>query len=162
MDRVTQEQDGSYHWSCSIDKEFHRKSVNKGLWGAVIIVVFILLIWLFISKSSDQAVSLREPLIVIGVVLVIALPLLYLSGMAEDPHEQYVMNGEYVRSGYGKSSVFSEFGNTESVEITAKYIELAGKRGTNRIYVPEADMDLVRDHILARVPKDAEIRARRG
>ena len=78
-------------------------------------------------------------MLVIGVILVIGLPLLFLWNSAPDPHEQYLMTDEYVKSGYGKSSIFSEFKKTRELLITPKYIELTGPRSSNRIYVPEED-----------------------
>ena len=80
MDRVTQQPDGSYHWSCSVEKEFHQKSVKSGLWGCVILVVFILTVYFVIHGTADFKESIWIALLPIGVVLVIALPLLLLSG----------------------------------------------------------------------------------
>ena len=149
--------DNSYIWSCSIDKEFHRRSTRKGLWGCAFLVVFIASVYLFMPASHGMQKDIWVPLIPIAVILVIALPLLYFQYTASDPHEQYLMNDEYVKSGYGKSSIYSEFKKIKKMKVTSGYIELIGNFSTNRIYVPAEDMDFVRSYIMQRLPADAEI-----
>ena len=67
------------------------------------------------------------------------------------------MNDEYVKPGYGKSSIYSEFKKIKKMIVTPGYIELIGNLTTNRIYVPAEDMDFVRSYIMQRLPADAEI-----
>lgn len=123
----------------------------------MVIIVVILLIFAFVPSTPGHEKELWVPMIPIGVVLVIALPLLYLQYHASDPHEQYVMNEEYVKSGYGKSSVYTLFRKTTYIEITPKYFELYNGHRRNRIYVPEEDRDFVREFILERLPETASI-----
>ena len=156
MDKITQEPDGSFRWDCPIEREYHQRAGRQGLAGVLILCAFVFIVSLAVSHGTD----FRTPLIVTGVILVTALPLLYFWNSAEDPHEQYMMTEEYVKSGYGKGALFSEFKKTKDVTVTAKYIELAGKHRNNRIYVPPEDMDFVRDFILERLPDDAVIRRR--
>ena len=136
MSKITRDPDGSCHWDCSI----------------------VLIIFFFVSRGTDVRNDLWIPLLVIGVILVIGLPLLFLWNSAPDPHEQYLMTEDYVKSGYGKSSIFSEFKKTRELLITPKYIELTGPRSSNRIYVPEEDMDFVRNFITERMPDGVNIR----
>ena len=119
---------------------------------------FGLIIFFFVSRGTDVRNDWWIPLLVIGVILVIGLPLLFLWNSAPDPHEQYLMTEDYVKSGYGKSSIFSEFKKTRELLITPKYLELTGPRSSNRIYVPEEDMDFVRNFIAERMPEGVNIR----
>ena len=160
MSKIMQTSDGSYHWDCSIDRDYHRKFGKEGLIGILVLCVAVFVIYLIIPAGPDGHKDLWIPLLVIGVILVIALPLLYFWNSAEDPHEQYEMTETYVKSGYAKGAVFSEFNKTTEVVITERYLEMIGKYKDNRIYVPSEDMDFVREFILERVPGDAVIRHR--
>lgn len=158
MSKITRDPDGSFHWDCSVDTDFHRRSGRQGIWGILSLCAFVLVIFFFVSRGTDVRNDWWIPLLVIGVILVIGLPLLFLWNSAPDPHEQYLMTEEYVKSGYGKSSIFSEFKKTRELLITPKYIELTGPRSSNRIYVPEEDMDFVRNFIVERMPDEVNIR----
>ncbi len=158
MKRITQEQDGSYRWDCPIDTDHHQKSGKKALAGVLILCAFVIVLFLITTHGTGARDDIWIPLLVTGVILVIALPLLILWNSAGDPHEQYVLTGDYVKSGYGKSSIFSVFRNTKEAVFTANYIEMIGKHQKDRIYVPTGDMDFVREFILERLPDDAVIR----
>ena len=158
MNRIIQNPDGSYHWECPIDQDFHRQSARKGLCGVLVLCAVVILVFLFASRESDVQGVLSVPLLVIGVILLIALPLLYLMYFAENPHEEYLLTEEYVKSGYSRSAIFSNFNKTTEAVITAKYIELTGDFRTNRIYIPAEDMDFVRDYIVKRLPENVRIR----
>ncbi len=160
MDRHIKERDGVYRWSCSIDTDYHRRFGMRGVWGILFVCAVVFIVFFIASRGTDARNDFWIPLLVTGVILVIGFPLLYLWNSASDPHEQYVMNEEYVKSGYGKASVYSEFKKTKEAVITEKYIELTGKYGRSRIYVPAEDMDLVRDYILERLPEGAAVRRR--
>ena len=152
------EPDGSYHWDCPIDTEYHRKSGRQGLWAVLALCGFVFILFFAISHGRDAAADIWIPLLVTGVILLISLPLLFLWTSASAPHEQYVLTGEYVKSGYGKASIYSEFEKTKEVVITPKYMEMIGKYRTNRIYIPPEDMDFVREFILRHLPDDVKIR----
>ena len=156
--RITQEPDGSFRWNCPIDTDYHRKSGREGLFGVLFLCAFVFFIFLAVSHGTDLREDIWIPLSVIGVILVIALPLLFLWNSAGAPHEQYVMTEDYVKSGYGKASIYSEFKKTKEAVVTAKYIEMDGNFRNNRIYVPSEDMEFVREYILKRLPDDAVIR----
>ena len=158
MDRITKRPNGNYQWDCPIDKDYHRESGRKGLLGVLILCVAVFSIFLFVSHGNESRDDLWIPLLVIGVILAVTLLLLSLWNSAGDPHERYEMCDDYVRSGYGKSSIYSVFKKTGEVVITEKYIEMIGKYPNNRIYVPPEDMDFVREYILDRIPDNAVIR----
>ena len=158
MSNITRDPDGNYHWDCSVDVDFHRRSGRQGIWGILGLCVFVLIIFFFVSRGTDVRNDWWIPLLVIGVILAVGLPLLFLWNAAPDPHEQYLMTEDYVKSGYGKSSIYSEFKKTRELLITPKYLELTGPRSSNRIYVPEEDMGFVRNFIIERMPEGANIR----
>lgn len=158
MNRIIQNPDGSYHWECPIDRDFHRQSVRKGLWSVPIFCAVMIIVFLVASHGSNMRENLWIPLLVIAVILLIALPLFYLMYSAENPHEEYLLTEEYVKSGYSRSAIYSNFNKTTKAVITAKYIELTGAHTTNRIYVPAEDMVFVKNFILKRFPENVKIR----
>lgn len=158
MSRVTQESDGSYQWDCSIDRDYHQESGRQGIWAVLFLCAFILIVFLIMTHGTGAQGDFWIPLLVIGVILGVSLPLLFLWNSAPDPHEQYVLTEDNVKSGYGQEAIYSDFKKTKEVLITAKYIEMIGKYRNNRIYVPPEDMDFVRDFILERLPDDVVIR----
>lgn len=158
MNRITQDSDGSWHWNCPIDPSYHRKSGRAGLAAVILICAAVLIIFLITSNGSMAQQDTWIPVLVIGVILLIALPLLFLWNTADAPHEQYVMTEDYVKSGYGRGAIYSQFKKTKEAVVSAKYLELCGNYKNNRIYVPPEDMDLVRDFILNHLPEDVLIR----
>ena len=97
-------------------------------------------------------------MLIIAVILLIALPLFYLMYSAENPHEEYLLTEKFVKSGYSRSAIYSNFKKTKEAVITAEYIELTGDFRTNRIYIPAEDMDFVREYIVKRLPENVRIR----
>ena len=116
------------------------------------------ILFIVISHGTIAKSDIWIPGLVIGVILLIALPLIFLWNSAGAPREQYAMTEDYVKSGYGMGSIYSEFKNTKEAAVSAKYIEMSGKYKNNRIYVPPEDMEFVRDFILKHLPEDAVIR----
>ena len=74
MDRVTPRADNSYIWSCSIDKEFHRRSTRKGLWGCAFLVVTIEKAYLFMPASYGMQTDILDPLTPTAVITTITRP----------------------------------------------------------------------------------------
>ena len=157
-ERIRRSPDGSYHWSCRIDRDFHRRSAVQGVWACVFIAAFILVICAFMPSRPGETSVFRTALIPVGVVLGIALPLLFLQYHAPNPREQYVLEESHVRSGYGKGSIYTEFRRVRTLIIAPDYMELTDDRRSNRIYVPAEDMAFVREFIMARLPDGINIK----
>ena len=68
------------------------------------------------------------------------------------------MGEDFVKSGYGKSSVWFYFRKVKTIVLGKKYLELQGKTKRMRIYVPEEDYDFVRGFIQGRVPMECDVR----
>ena len=160
MEKITGKSGVCYHWECPIDKEYHRQSVKTGFYVLLLLCAAVIIIYLIASRSTDRQTDFWIPLLVIGVILAVALPLLLLMNSADAPHEEYFMTEEYVKAGYGKGALFARFKKTAEVTVTEKYIEMSGGYRTVRVYVPEEDMPFVRDYILERIPDSAVIRHR--
>ena len=156
-ERVELQKDGSYRWSCSIDKDFHQSKVKAAFWACFAVVGFSLLVGLFASGMNPSHNSLWMISLVPVVIMIIGLPLLFLYGSAEDPHESYVLTEKYVKSGYGREAVFATFERTKTVVIRPRYIELSGRFRTTRVYVPAEDREFVQEYILARVPENTVV-----
>lgn len=156
-EKIAQQPNGSYAWSCSIDAKYHRDSIRPGLYVCVGIAVFLLIFGGVLSYSNHDWKSF---LIVAGCAAVFLLISFLIFGLAfsvKDPHESYEMREEYVKSGYGKSSVYFEYKKVKAIILSRKYIELHGKTKRMRIYVPEEDYNFVRGFIQSRVPMECVI-----
>ena len=151
-------ENGVYKWSAPIEPEYHRNSIRPGLYACIGIAVFLLI---FGGILSYQYHDVKSFFIVggsVAVFLLISFLVFGLAFTATDPHESYEMTEEFVKSGYGKSSVYFDFKKVKALILSGKYIELHGKTKRMRIYIPEEDFDFVRGYIQSRVPMECEIR----
>lgn len=156
--KITQQPNGVYTWSCPIEAEYHRSSIRPGLYACIGTAVFLLL---FGGVLSYQYNDVKSFFLVAGcaaVFLLISLLIFGLALSATDPHESYELTEGFVKSGYGRSSVYFDFKKVRVMVLSGKYIELHGKTKRMRIYVPEEDFCFVRDYIQGRVPMECEIR----
>lgn len=156
--KIKQHSNGTYTWSCPIEVEYHRNSIRPGLYACIGIAVFLLI---FGGILAYQYHDLKYFFIVAGctaVFLLLAFLVFGLAFSATDPHESYVLTEEFVKSGYGKSSVYFDFMKVETIVLGTKYIELHGKTKRIRIYIPEEDFNFVRGYIQYRVPMGCKIR----
>ena len=71
--------------------------------------------------------------------------------------EIYHLTDKYIETGSGKTRAIFSFKKTKTVIVTGNYIELVGRFGGPRVYVPEQDMSFVRSYILSRVPGEAQV-----
>lgn len=157
-DKLIQNTDGSYSWTCRIDKEYHRHNAIIGLGAVLVVVLVLVLVYAFLPTVPGQNKNLWIIIIPVAVILVIGIPLFYFQFMATEPCERYEMTDEYVKSGYARSAIFSVFKKIKYIEIKPGYFLLYDGRRKNRIYVPEESRDFVQEFILKRIPEGAEIR----
>ena len=93
-----------------------------------------------------------------GVFMLIALFFFGLAFSASDPQETYVMSEIYIKSGYGKSSVYLHYTKLKTVIFSRNYIELRGKTSKMRVYIPAEDFYFVKDYIQRHLPGECDIR----
>ena len=156
--KIKRQPNGTYSWSCSIEAKYHRDSIRPGLYACIGIAVFLLI---FGGILAYRYQDIEGFFIVAGcaaVFLLISFLIFGLAFSATDPHESYEMTEDFVKSGYGKSSVYFDYKKVLAVVLSAKYIELQGKTRRMRIYVPEEDYNFVRGYIQSRVPMECEIK----
>ena len=156
---ISSQPNGTYTWSCSIDPEYHRDSIRPGFIACIIIAVFLLLFGAFLSFQYHDWNTF---LIVAGctaVFMLISIFFFRLAFSAKDPHESYELTDIYVKTGYGRSSVYFDFDKIRQIRFKQKYIELKDNRRTMRVYTAsEEDMAIVKRHIMNRLKGDTDIR----
>ena len=155
--RVAKQPDGSYRWTCRIDIGYHKEQTKTGFRAVGIIAAALLLIGVIIAAQTRSWESLWISILVAGVVLLIALPLLRMSSNATEPMEEYWMTDVYIKSGYGRSSVFSHFSKTEAMRVFNDHLELVEKGKTRRIYVPAEDIDFVVQYVSDHLPQNTPV-----
>lgn len=156
-DRVEKQEDGSYCWRCNVGKDYERRIYRVTMIICGIIAAFVLLYGGILSYMFHQS-----PLIVFvcaAVFLLIAFLICFgLDRLPGKVGEIYRLTEEYIVTGSGKTRAVFEFSRTKVMIVTEEYIELKGRFGGPRIYVPQEDMPFVKGHIACRIPGNAEIR----
>ena len=156
--KITRNSYGFYTWRCSMDVDYYRKGMGMGIKACLGIAAFILVFGGIMAIQFDDWMYF---LIVAGcdaVFLLIMFVVFKLALSAEDPQESYEMSDIFVKSGYGKSSVYFDFDKAKVAIFTPKYIELQGRIKKIRVYVPEEDYSFVKGYIMSRLTGDCEIR----
>ena len=156
--KIAEQPDGSYTWTCSIEVNYHRKTMGTGFKACIGIAVFLLL---FGAVLARQHRNLETFWIVAGctaVFLLITLLAFGLTLLATDPQERYEMTETYVKTGSGRSSATFHFRKARAAVFSQKYIELQGRMAKMRIYAPAEDFDFVKDFIRIRLPEECEVR----
>ena len=156
-DRVTLQDDGSYRWECATEKAYERKSYTITMKVCIGISLFVLVYGTILSVMFHQSpwIYILSDAAFLLIAFLICLGMDRLPGNAR---EIYHLTDTYIRSGYGRSGASFSFNRTREVIVSEKYIELKGKFGGPRIYVPAEDMTFVRDYILKRLPGEANIK----
>ena len=155
--RITKNQNGFYCWNCSIDVEYYRRNMWLGIKACLGIAVFILFFGGFLSFQNNDWTNL---LIVAGcdaVFLLITFAVFKLALLDQNPSESYEMTDIYVKSGYGKSSVYFDYDKAKEAVITPKFIELHRGIKKMRVYIPAEDYDFVKGYIMSRLTGECEI-----
>ena len=156
--KITRNSYGFYTWRCSMDVDYYRKGMGMGIKACLGIAAFILVFGGIMAIQFDDWMYF---LIVAGcdaVFLLIMFVVFKLALSAEDPQESYEMSDIFVKSGYGKSSVYIHFEKAKVAIFTPKYIELQGRIKKIRVYVPEEDYSFVKGYIMNRLTGECEIR----
>ena len=156
-DHVTKQEDGTYRWKCAVGKDYERKSYRITIIVCGVIAAFILIYGGILSFMYHQSplITAACAFIIIMIALLICFGLDRLPG---NMTEIYRLHEDYIVTGSGKTRGVFEFSRTKEMIVSADYIELIGRFGGPRIYVPEEDMPFVKGYISCRIPGNAEIR----
>ena len=158
-DRVTLQPDGSYRWKCVVSKEYERKSYRLTMIICGWIAVFVLALGVVFSLMFQDPGELAIVAACVAVFLLISL--LICKGLDMLPgqiSEIYHLTDTYIQTGSGKTKAIFSFKRTKDVIIFSNFIALRGKFGGPDVFVPDGDMDLVKDFITKRVPAEAFVR----
>ena len=154
--KITKNSNGFYTWRCSVDADYYRKGMRIGIRACLGFAVFLLGFGVIVAIHYNDWTNF---LIVAGsdaIFLMITFVFFKLALSAEDPQESYEMSDVFVKSGYGKSSVYFEFDKAEVAIFTPKYIELKSGIKKMRVYVPEEDYSFVKGYIMSRLTGGCE------
>ena len=141
--KITRNSNGFYTWRCSMDVDYYREGMGAGIMACLGIAVFILVFGGIMTIKFNDWTNF---LIVAGsdaVFLLITFVVFKFAFLPKDPKESYEMSDIFVKSGYGKSSVYFDFDKAKVAIFTPKYIELQGRIKKIRVYVPEEDYSFV-------------------
>jgi hypothetical protein len=158
-DRVALLEPGVYGWRHAIEKEYERRSY-KGLKIAAAVYSIVMLILgggLSFQKRDWKSLAITVACVA-GFLAICWLVCFFLDRLPGNMIETYEMTDKYIKPGSWKSGYRFDFKDTKEVIVTRYYIDLINGTYKPRIYVPEEDMNFVRDHILGRVPGTALVR----
>ena len=141
-----------------MDVDYYREGMGAGIMACLGIAVFILVFGGIMAMKFNDWTNF---LIVAGsdaVFLLITFVVFKLALSAKDPQESYEMSDVYIKSGYGKSSVYFDYDKARVAIFTPRYIELQSGIKKIRVFVPEEDYSFVKGYIMSRLTGECEIR----
>ena len=141
-----------------MDVDYYREGMGAGIMACLGIAVFILVFGGIMTIKFNDWTNF---LIVAGsdaVSLLITFVVFKLALSAKDPQESYEMSDVYIKSGYGKSSVYFDYDKARVAIFTPRYIELQSGIKKIRVFVPEEDYSFVKGFIMSRLTGECEIR----
>ena len=141
-----------------MDVDYYREGMGAGIMACLGIAVFILVFGGIMTIKFNDWTNF---LIVAGsdaVFLLITFVVFKLALSAKDPQERYEMSDVYIKSGYGKSSVYFDYDKARVAIFTPRYIELQSGIKKIRVFVPEEDYSFVKGFIMSRLTGECEIR----
>ena len=141
-----------------MDVDYYREGMGAGIMACLGIAVFILAFGGIMAIKYNDWTNF---LIVAGsdaVFLLITFVVFKLALSAKDPQERYEMSDVYIKSGYGKSSVYFDYDKARVAIFTPRYIELQSGIKKIRVFVPEEDYSFVKGYIMSRLTGECEIR----
>lgn len=158
-ERITRLPNGTYHWTCPIDRSYYRRVFRFTALSCGSLAAFILLYFGFLSFLFDDWQSMGIVGAIAGVFILITVAVCaLLDHLVPDPQESYEMTEDYIKIASGRSWMNYEFRRVQVLVIKREYLELRGKMPKLRIYTHEEDRELIEAFIKRRVPEDCEIR----
>ena len=160
--RVTLQPNGTYIWSAELDMESQRKNYRTG--GRICMTAAL------VSFVAGIIISLVyqnwHPFLFLTVFSIITALITFGVVHGQEGLGQrrctYRLMDELIATGSGRRTALFEFRKAKVMIVGKRYIELQGRFGAFRAYVPEEDFDFVRGYIQGRVPKECEIKEQFG
>ena len=156
--RVTLRENGTYIWSAELDMESEKRNYRTG--GKICIITAIVIFHVG-TLASIITHNWKAFLYFAGFALTTVLITFGVVHGQESMGQRrctYRLMYELIATGSGRRTALFEFKKAKVMIIGKRYIELQGRFGAFRAYVPEADFDFVRGYIQSRVPMECEIR----
>ena len=155
--RVTLQPNGTYIWSAELDMESEKKNYRT---GGMICLITALVILLIGALGSILTLTWQVLLYFAGLALITVLNTFCVVNGQESLGQlrcTYRIMDELIATGSGRRTALFEFKKAKEMIIGKRYIELQGRFGAFRAYVPEEDFNFVRGYIQSRVPMECEI-----
>ena len=155
--RVTLQANGTYIWSAELDMETERRGYRTGglIWVWIAAVLFLLGMF-FSLRSHDWQPFVFVTVLVISILLITWGVVRGQENMGQRSRTYRLMD-ELIATGSGRRTAVFEFKKAREMTVGKGWIELTAKIVAFRAYVPEEDLDFVRDYIQSRVPKECMI-----
>ena len=157
MNSATPDFSVPFTWSALITKSQQQNNTRKGIIALIVIILFMFLLYLLMPVPHGQDRQLWICLVPIGVILLIAVPILLLQAHASNPYETYEVWDTGVKAGYAKAATITFYKKVKSVRVSSRYIELSDGFRTNHIRLPESNGEQISSYILSRLPETAVI-----
>lgn len=157
MNSATPDFSVPFTWSAPITKSQQQNNTRKGIIALIVTILFMFLLYLLMPVPHGQDRQLWICLVPIGVILLIAVPLLLLQAHASNPYETYTVDDVCVKNGYGRAAIFTVYKKVKSVRVSSRYIELDDGVRTNHVRLPESNGEQISDYILSHLPETAVI-----
>ena len=151
--------DGTYIWSTALDMQQERKGYTIGKRICEITALLIFLGGAFFSIRLGSRILFLYTAVFAGIILLITSGVVH--GLETWPGEQrrtYRMSDAYLKTGTGRKAGNFEFKRAKSMIVGKNYIELRARIEAFRLYIPDEDLDFVKEFIMSRIPGDCEVR----
>ncbi len=156
MSSITRDEQGSFHWTGTIDRQYNRKTIGI-IYGATGGMSVFFIVMAFMSYPEMIGVTLLSCLAVMAVVTVVVIPFMK---AASGRQQEYEMNENYVRYvGYGKEDAVFHYNAIRRVRIFQSrcMIEIKGLVVSAPFFVSREDFGFVQSYILRHIPENAEV-----
>lgn len=151
--------DGSYQWSCPVEREYERKQYKSAIITTIIVISLVCAAALIFGASLDITFMLIYLLPVFGGMMVLIIIIMLVMGRASgNTIQRYEMNDRYIGLLNVKASVFHYYDRIQEIVVNPKYLEIHGKIRKSRVYIPQEDFPFVRDYILQHTLGRAQVR----
>ena len=157
--RVMMTGNGSYQWSCPVEREYARAQYRSVIIITIIVVSLVSAAGLAFGAFLSITFMLTFLLPVFGAIIAVIIIILLIVGRnSRNKVQRYEMNDRYVGLMNVKNPVLYYYDRIQEIVVNQDYLELHGKIRTSRVYIPHEDFTFVRDYILQHTLGRAQVR----